>query len=201
MLNNSPLVSHRITGHSHSSFTGSVAKPRNNATKVEFRPKDQVSFSGSGESSSKGQGKTSGKGKRQHAIEKLNNWLHPKPMNVKLIEAAQSGQAKELEKLLNKTHQVYVKDWMGNTLLHHAAFSGDPDTVFLLLCRHLNPYSRNNYGQTPIDFSATDEIKRIFRNDGCHETRRQGSDSQQEQTEAEELTSRGIQPPNFNDYF
>jgi hypothetical protein len=104
---------------------------------------------------------------------KLADMSYPQ-VAAKLLYAAQDGETKWAEKILDRGMSPNCKTQLGTTPLMFAVMRGHLDLVKLLLKRGANIYAKNNKGETVLDiirstpadfegYNLTPEQKRNFR--------------------------------------
>lgn len=77
------------------------------------------------------------------------------------MDLARAGESAQLTEFLDHGFDLNQTDSAGNTLLMLAAYSGQTETVALLLARGANPDLRNGRDQSPVAgalFKGEDEV-------------------------------------------
>jgi ankyrin repeat protein len=90
--------------------------------------------------------------------------------NTPLIKAANSGNAKEVSRLLADGADVNAKNLRGNTPLHVAADQGLKDVAELLIAKGADVNAKNLRGNTPLHDAANQgykDVAELLYSQGC----------------------------------
>lgn len=89
-----------------------------------------------------------------------------------LIRATQNGDAKEIQNLLDKGHDVDTRDSDDCTSLHWAADKGNVEIIRLLIQRGASLIAKDVDGMTPIEYaelSDQEEAKQLIKRASCQQ--------------------------------